>query len=282
MEKIERTELKESFWNVRNIGLVVIPLIAANVLLFYSTFFYFGKDMYDDFILFSFLIGALPYTTYRYVEFRRRKIYEEIFPDFLADIASSVNSGMSIPQAVAISSRRDYGILTSEIQKIHRLITWGISFEDVLRRFAFYLRSPFIEKFVYLIIEANRSGGDIRDILNSASKNSKQLKEIERELKGNIAPYVIIMYMIFALFLVMSVLLYYAFFVPMSQVEGGEMIYGISLEGYKTLFFRLMVLEGFFNGLIMGKIMNGKIISGLKHSIIMIVVSYSVFYVMGM
>ena len=277
----DKKELKESFWTIKNIGLIVVPLVGANTLLFYSTLFHFNTDIYDDFILFSFLIGALPYTAYRYFEFRKIKRYEEIFPDFLADIASSVNSGMSIPQAVNICSRRDYGILTYEIKKIHRLITWGIPFEEVLKRFAFYLRSPFIEKFVYLIIEANRSGGDIRDILNSASKNSKQLKEIERELKGNIAPYLIIMYMVFGLFLAMSVLLYYAFFVPMSQVEGGEMIYGISLVGYKTLFFRLMVLEGVFNGLIMGKIMDGKVISGLKHSIVMVIVSYIVFYFMG-
>jgi len=278
---MEKEELKESFWNVKNIGLIVIPLVISLSLLFYSTLFYFGKDLYDDLLLFSFLIGSLPYTTYRYFEFRRIKRYEEIFPDFLADVSSSVNSGMSIPQAISICARRDYGILTEEIKKIDRLITWGIPFEEVLRRFAYYVKSPFIEKFVYLIIEANRSGGDIREILDSASRNSKQLKEIERELKGNLAPYTVIMYMIFGLFLAMSVMIYYAFLLPMSEVEGGGIIYGISLEGYRTLFFRLLMLVGLFNGLIMGKIMNGKVISGLKHSIVMIVVSYIVFYFLG-
>lgn len=278
---MEKEELKESFWNVKNIGLIVIPLVISLSLLFYSTLFYFGKDLYDDLLLFSFLIGSLPYTTYRYFEFRRIKRYEEIFPDFLADVSSSVNSGMSIPQAISICARRDYGILTEEIKKIDRLITWGIPFEEVLRRFAYYVKSPFIEKFVYLIIEANRSGGDIREILDSASRNSKQLKEIERELKGNLAPYTVIMYMIFGLFLAMTVMIYYAFLLPMSEVEGGGIIYGISLEGYRTLFFRLLMLEGFFNGLIMGKIMNGKVISGLKHSIVMVIVSYIVFYFLG-
>ena len=278
---MEKEELKESFWNVKNIGLIVIPLVISLSLLFYSTLFYFGKDLYDDLLLFSFLIGSLPYTTYRYFEFRRIKRYEEIFPDFLADVSSSVNSGMSIPQAISICARRDYGILTEEIKKIDRLITWGIPFEEVLRRFAYYVKSPFIEKFVYLIIEANRSGGDIREILDSASRNSKRLKEIERELKGNLAPYTVIMYMIFGLFLAMSVMIYYAFLLPMSEVEGGGIIYGISLEGYRTLFFRLLMLVGLFNGLIMGKIMNGKVISGLKHSIVMIVVSYIVFYFLG-
>ncbi len=278
---MEKEELKESFWNVKNIGLIVIPLVISLSLLFYSTLFYFGKDLYDDLLLFSFLIGSLPYTTYRYFEFRRIKRYEEIFPDFLADVSSSVNSGMSIPQAISICARRDYGILTEEIKKIDRLITWGIPFEEVLRRFAYYVKSPFIEKFVYLIIEANRSGGDIREILDSASRNSKRLKEIERELKGNLAPYTVIMYMIYGLFLAMSVMIYYAFLLPMSEVEGGGIIYGISLEGYRTLFFRLLMLVGLFNGLIMGKIMNGKVISGLKHSIVMIVVSYIVFYFLG-
>ena len=278
---MEKEELKESFWNVKNIGLIVIPLVISLSLLFYSTLFYFGKDLYDDLLLFSFLIGSLPYTTYRYFEFRRIKRYEEIFPDFLADVSSSVNSGMSIPQAISICARRDYGILTEEIKKIDRLITWGIPFEEVLRRFAYYVKSPFIEKFVYLIIEANRSGGDIREILDSASRNSKQLKEIERELKGNLAPYTVIMYMIYGLFLAMSVMIYYAFLLPMSEVEGGGIIYGISLEGYRTLFFRLLMLEGFFNGLIMGKIIDGKVISGLKHSIVMVIVSYIVFYFLG-
>jgi len=96
-----------------------------------------------------------------------------------------------------------------------------------------------------------------------------------------LAPYTVIMYMIYGLFLAMTVMIYYAFLLPMSEVEGGGIIYGISLEGYRTLFFRLLMLEGFFNGLIMGKIMNGKVISGLKHSIVMIVVSYIVFYFLG-
>ncbi|RLG01054.1 hypothetical protein DRN58_02660, partial [Thermococci archaeon] len=61
---MEKKELKESFWNLRNIGLIVVPLMIAISLLFYSTLFYFNTEYYDDFILFSFLIGALPYTTY--------------------------------------------------------------------------------------------------------------------------------------------------------------------------------------------------------------------------
>ncbi len=277
----EQEELTRGFWTLTNIGLVMVPVVAACTLLFYSTIFYFGTEIYDDFLLFSFLIGSLPYTTYRYFEFRKIKRYEEIFPDFLADVSSSVNSGMSIPQAVSICAKRDYGVLTDEIKRVNRLISWGVPFEEVLKRFAFSVKSPFIEKFVYLIIEANRSGGDVREILDSAARNSKQLKEIERELRGNISPYLVIMYMIFALFLAMTVLLYYAFLLPMSQIEAGGMITGLSLVGYKTLFFRLLVLEGAFNGLIMGKIMNGKVISGLKHSIIMVVVSYIVFYFMG-
>ncbi|MEA1993480.1 MAG: type II secretion system F family protein [Euryarchaeota archaeon] len=274
-------ELKESFWNIKNMVLIVVPLGIACSLLFYSTFFYFSTKLYDDFILFSFLIGSLPYTSYKYFEFRRIERYEELFPDFLADISSSVDSGMSVPQAIAICAKRDYGILTDEIKKIHRLITWGVPFEDVFKKFSFYIKSPFIEKFVYLIIEANRSGGDIREILSAASKNSRQLKEIERELKGDIAPYMIIMYMVFGLFLGMAVLLFYAFIVPMSEMEAGGMIQGISLEGYRTLFFRLLLIEGLFNGLIMGKIMNGKVISGLKHSIVMVILVYVVFYFVG-
>ena len=43
---------------------------------------------------------------------------------------------------------------------------------------------------------------------------------------------------------------------------------------YGILFKQLIVIQGFFSGLVIGKMSEGKLISGLKHSIALMVIGY--------
>jgi flagellar protein FlaJ len=203
---------------------------------------------------------------------------EDEFPNFLADVSSGVDSGMSIPQAIYVTKDREYGLLNKEIGRMAKQISWGIPFERVFKRFTERTHSPYIEKLTYLIIEANKAGGDIREILGAAARNARELKNIEREIGTMIKPYILICYITYFVFLVVILILYKTFILPMAGGEGGSFLQAaLTPEQFTTLFFRMLMLQGLFIGLAAGKMAEKKIIAGLKHSIILIVVGYLMF-----
>jgi flagellar protein FlaJ len=64
----------------------------------------------------------------------------------------------------------------------------------------------------------------------------------------------------------------------MAGGEGGSFLQAaLTPEQFTTLFFRMLMLQGLFIGLAAGKMAEKKIIAGLKHSIILIVVGYLMF-----
>lgn len=261
-----------------DIFLIAVPGVVAMGLFLYSFFNYLGEPFFDDLILFSFLIGVTPFAAGKYVEFSRMRKMESEFPSFLADVSSGVDSGMSIPQAIYVTKDREYGLLNEQIEKMAMQISWGIPFEQVFKRFTERTKSPYIEKLTYLIIEANKAGGDIREILQAASRNARELKNIERETDTMIKPYILICYITYFVFLVVILILYKTFIQPMSGGAGAGFIQsGLSTEGFTTLFFRMLMLQGLFIGLAAGKMAEKRIIAGLKHAIILIVSGYIMF-----
>lgn len=264
--------------SLKDVILLAIPGVIAMGLLMYDIFNYMGHPFFDDMILFAFLIGVTPFATGKYFEFSRMRKMESEFPNFLADVSSGVDSGMSIPQAIYVTKDREYGLLNEEIDKMAMQISWGIPFEQVFKRFTENTKSPYIEKLTYLIIEANKAGGDIREILTAASRNARDLKNIERETDTMIKPYILICYITYFVFLVVILILYKTFILPLSSGEGaGFLKAGLSAEGFTTLFFRMLMLQGLFIGLAAGKMAERRIIAGLKHAIILISAGYFMF-----
>ena len=268
----------QSQFTAKNILLIAVPGAAAMVLFMYDFFYFLGQPFFDDLVLFSFLIGVTPFATGKYFEFSRMRKMEDEFPNFLADVSSGVDSGMSIPQAIYVTKDREYGLLNKEIGRMAKQISWGIPFEKVFKRFTERTHSPYIEKLTYLIIEANKAGGDIREILGAAARNARELKNIEREIGTMIKPYILICYITYFVFLVVILILYKTFILPMAGGEGGSFLQAaLTPEQFTTLFFRMLMLQGLFIGLAAGKMAEKKIIAGLKHSIILIVVGYLMF-----
>lgn len=267
----------EKFLTLKNVLIIFVPILIAIVVLAFDFLRFWGHPFFDDMVLYAFLIATLPFATSKYIEFRRIRKMEGEFPSFLADISSAVDSGMSIPQAIYTTKTRDYGILTKEVQKMTLQVSWGIPFEDVLIQFSERAKSPFIEKLTYLILQANRSGGDVRSLLRSTAKNARDLKDIEKEISTMIKPYVYIAYATFLVFLGIILILYKQFILPLSQQGGSPILTGFSPEIFTSIFFHMLMLQALFIGLAAGKFSERRIIAGLRHSIILIVIGYVVY-----
>lgn len=259
-------------------------------------------------IMLAFVIAVSPYAFYNYFRVKKVKEMEDQFPMFLRDVSESIKSGMTLPQAVSSSSNVDYGILNSEIRKIHNQISWGLRFDRVLDMFGKRLSdSNLISKSVKIIMEAYRSGGNIASTMETVASDATTIKETEKERKSKTSQQVLIMYLIYFMFLGIIIALLKILIPMITGTEGGfgilgggltdpckgselgiceifstiSLIFGFETGGYyKSLFFSMVLIQGIFSGLVAGQIGDNSVSAGLKHSLILSVSGFVVFIIL--
>src|SRR4030042_3490030 len=113
----------------------VVVLILIGFLTYLGIFpeFFFS---WMDYILFALLAGTGIYGIYMAVRLRRIHKIDSIFPDFVRDLAESRRAGMTFTKAILFASKGNYGILSTEIQKIAQQVSWGSSVDDALLAFS--------------------------------------------------------------------------------------------------------------------------------------------------
>ena len=128
-------------------------------------------------------------------------------------------------------------------------------------------------------------GGQLGEILEGVATDVEETKALERRRSSETRPYLMVCYISYFVFLTVILIMNYVF-LPMMQ-EAAEVTTGEALSGglgrfavseedlslYNRLFFNALVIQGFFAGIVTGKIGEGKAIAGLKHSIFFIIVA---------
>jgi len=217
---------------------------------------------------------------------------EEHLPDFVRDLAMMQATGMSIPHAFTEASQRDYGALTPEIKRISAQIKMGVPLELALRAFARRVPTFPVKRSVSIIVEASRAGGDVRYILESVSRDARQIRTILKEKEGQLRSYQWIMYLAYAVFLTIVLILMKTFLPQILAVQatmgggmlGGEVvtvsqevIAGIVQEQmtrYKYYFYYFSLAQAISAGLLSGKFVYGSVAPGLKHVLVLLPLSY--------
>jgi len=244
-------------------------------------FIFIGTSM--DFILIAILVFTGVYGIYGFTRIRRIRKIDDRFPDFIRDLAESRRAGMTFTKAIMYSAKGDYGLLTPEIQKIARQISWGSSVENAFKAFAGRVNTKLIRRTVSLIIEASRSGGNVADVLDAATKDARELKLLEAERRAGMLSYVAVIYVGMGVFLLIIIVLCKSL-LPSMLTEGSEGVSvalgkasSISLSDVTYLFFYAALVQTGGMGVIAGVFEEGNIVSGVKHMFIMILLSWLIF-----
>ncbi len=231
----------------------------------------------------------LPLLILSFVEFQEIRNAEKNYPAFLRDLAQSVSSGMTLPQAIDISAENNYGKLSKYIKKLNIYLSWGLPFPEAWKKFTKLLNSSnLMTRLNNLILEAFMTGGDLKTTLNSLGDDVVLLKDMESEKKATMYEQIIIMYVVFFIFLgvivgVFKILSPILFIQKMGVFSGIEMGSAsgstIGIDYFKNLFFMMALIEGACAGLIAGQISEEKLIAGFKHMVIMVAASLLVFFI---
>lgn len=271
MPKIERWAKKVAWIVSSAVGIAILVVAGA---LFWST------PIFDEYVVFAMMVVIFVPTVLNLVDYRWKKAIDEHLPDLFRAIVQAQQTGMTLPQAIEEASRRDYGPLTKELRKLVSQMSWGASFEEALESFAEHVDTTLVRRIVPLILEASRSGGRVEKVFEPMGKFIQTTLTLEKERKAQTRPYVAIIYVAFFVFLFTIVLLFKSFFTPIS--EDASLLGNVLLtpEAARRLFFHMTAIQAFFSGLVAGKMGEGTVNGGLKHSLILLMCGVVIFRMM--
>lgn len=239
----------------------------------------------NDLVVFAIMAAIGPYGALSYVERRRTEAIEDRFPELLRDLTEAQRAGMTLPEAVRSTAKGNYGPLTDELRKMSAEISWGVSFNKSLQKFADRIDTPLINRSVALILQASRAGGDVEEILTAASRDAREIRMIHQERKMGMSIYVMIVYIAFFVFLTVATIMS-ATFVPAMAEAGsaaaGQEVGNVQLtdldpSAFHVLFFHAAVVQALGGGLVAGIMGEGYPQAGLKHALVLLAVAYVVF-----
>lgn len=264
MPKIEK--------RVKKIAAIASVSLAAAITVFAYIMFW-GATTFEDFIILAIAVAISPIAILNYVDYRWRKDVDEHLPDLFRSIVQAQETGMTLPQALEEAAKRDYGALTSELKKMTAQISWGTNFEEALLALGRRVNTLLIQRTVPMIIEASRSGGHVEKVFDPTGKFVQTTLLLEKERRAQTRPYIAIIYVAFSVFLFTIILLFKSFF---SSVEGLPILgtAAISPQEMQRVFLHMTIIQAFFGGLIAGKMGEGTISAGLKHSLVMMLCGF--------
>jgi flagellar protein FlaJ len=264
MPKVEAWDKKVAW--VVSISLAAIVIATASLLLRSS-------PLFDEYILLAVVIAVFPSAVLDYVDYRWKKSIDEHLPDLFRSIVQAQESGISLPQAIEDASKRRYGALTPELKKMAAQMSWGMSLEETLQSFSKRVDTRLTRQAVPLIIEASHSGGRVEKIFGPLGRFVESTLMAERERRTQTRPYIAIIYVAFFVFLFTIIMLFKTFFIQMSELSVIKFSL-LSPEETRRLFFHMSFLQALFGGLVAGKMGEGTMSAGLKHSVILLVAGY--------
>jgi flagellar protein FlaJ len=107
----------------------------------------------------------------------------------------------------------------------------------------------------------------------------EEMRETDREANANMRSYIIIVYVAFAVFLWIGIILLESFFKPLEgSRQALSSLSTVGLREFNDFFYKTMIVSGSMGGLMAGKIGERRVAGGLKHSIVMVIAGYLIFY----
>ncbi|MBR9704153.1 hypothetical protein GOV12_01985 [Candidatus Pacearchaeota archaeon] len=277
-------------FNVTRIQIMGLAVALLIVILGYIFLFESSPELFYFLIGISFIIGGLPFFIMLIIEGRQNVEKEEMFLEFSRALVESVKAGTPISKSIYNIKNKNYGVLNPYIDKLSNQIALGIPIKTSLETFARDVNSPTITRAISIIGEAEKAGGKIDDILEAVVKSVSQVERLRKERKAAMYTLVVQGYIIFLIFIVIMLVMQFNILpiaATMGESMGGSdsMSIGGSLGGIigggdkatpeelARPFLWLLIVQGFFAGMVIGKLSEGSIRAGLRHSFIMLVMA---------
>ena len=275
---------------MHTLGIILGGIILVGDIVAYLV--YSDKNLFFFILGIFFLVIALPFIIGISLEGKKEQEINEMFLEFSRNLAESVNTGTPISKSIINMKKNNYGELGPFINKLANQIALGIPVNTALKTFADDIDSNVIKRAVALISEAERAGGEIDYIIGSVAKSISEVEKLKKERMSSIYNLVVQGYIIFFIFIGIMLVMEFKILpltMGMGSLGGGFSSFGsgsienlgkasagpaFSQEELSQSFLYLLLAQGFFAGLTIGKLTEGKIKAGIKHSFILTMAAF--------
>ncbi len=269
-------ELKKSHW----VGIITGAVIIA------ASLFFIGTDLMFFLAGIGIVIAVLPFILAVMKESRVSLEKEEMFLEFARSLVESVKTGTPISRSIMNIKNKSYGVLSPHIKKLANQISLGIPLGMALQTFSRDVNNPTISRSITLIGQAEKAGGDIGRILEDVAGAVSTADKIKKERKAAVSTLVVQGYIIFFVFMIIILVMQFRIIPIINNISGigaaGAIggIGGISAgggldqEALSSSFLYLLLIQGLFSGLTIGKLAEGNIKAGIKHSFALMLSSF--------
>ncbi|MCK5628410.1 type II secretion system F family protein [Candidatus Bathyarchaeota archaeon] len=228
------------------------------------------------------LIIAIPWAIVEHFHSRWMNAIEDQMPVLVGGISEIQETGLTFIKAFerVVTDKMIKSPLSEEVKKLIVHMSWGLSFEEALKKFKIRLESSVVNRFCALVLEANRSGGQVRKVFTATAGFMQETREMDRETTSQMRPYIVIIFAAFFVFLFTSIILVSSFFVPLAGL--GELVSptsAVSASSANDFFYRTMIIAAFMGGLMAGKIGERRVLGGLKYAAASAIIGYVIFFV---
>jgi len=229
----------------------------------------------DRMLVFAFMIATIPYSIDIFREKRLLKKREVAFSEFLFKLSELMRGGIDPIKGVISLSNGELGAIKKSVQDSASFLVLGHSFEYSMNRLAEAIGSKLVSKYINIVVQAAHTGGDVADLIFRTSEDMRAVISIEREKDDNLKQYIIIFYLAQGI-IIMLVYILSTSLLPLIQGVGAELLGGQGLSdiNFERGFFHMILLNALFGGFIIGMITEGDLKHGLKHSNILLGISY--------
>ena len=232
-------------------------------------------------------VGALPFVVAVMIENKKEENMNEMFLEFTRNLAEAVSAGTPVSRSIVNMRHKGYGSLGPYVKKLANQIDLGVPVDKAFATFANDTGSSMIKRAVELIKEAEKAGGEIDYILDSTAKAISEIEKLKKERRAAIYSLVVQGYIIFFIFIGIILVVQFKI-LPLTEgisgfnefsadldalenpVEGGS----LNTEELTRPFLYLLLTQGLFVGLVIGKLTEGKLKSGIKHSFVLMITAF--------
>lgn len=276
--KNKKMKITKTHWVGIGFGII---LIASGAIFFLTSE---EKNIFYFLLGLGIAVGTLPFIAHFALENKKEQEISEMFLEFSRNLAESVATGTPISKSIVNMGKRNYGPLSIHVNKLANQVSLGIPLEKALKSFAEDVRNPVITRAVSLISEAEKAGGEIDYILDSVAKSIAEVEKLKSERKAAVSSLVVQGYIIFFIFIGIMLVMEFKILplavqigsfgsISQGDISGnvGGSSESLSKEGLANLFLYLLIAQGLFTGLAIGKLAEGSIKAGIKHSFILVI-----------
>lgn len=205
---------------------------------------------------------------------KRAQEIEKTAPDFLRQLSSMLQVGLSFENAMEDMSQYGEGPLYDEMRRTIIEIRMGRNFDDAWRAMSKRLKSKELERIFDMILDGRKSGSSISNVLFDVSDDLRDLLALKRERKSAV--------MMSVMFLIISAIVATPFAIGMVGVYS-EFMQSYGMESEIIVMAPVagevyLVIHSVLVAFIISLIMYGEIKKGIKFSLPLLIASFSIFY----